>query len=40
MALGLETTVAEFIRTIHAHPTLSEALGEAAHQAHGGALHL
>ena len=39
LALRLECTVEELIRTIHAHPTMSEALGEAAHAAHGGAIH-
>ena len=31
VALRLECTVEELIRTIHAHPTMSEAVGEAAH---------
>ena len=31
VALRLESTVEELIRTIHAHPTLAEAIGEAAH---------
>jgi dihydrolipoamide dehydrogenase len=39
LALRLECTVEELIRTIHAHPTLSEAVGEAAHAAHGAAIH-
>jgi dihydrolipoyl dehydrogenase len=39
LALRLECTVEELIRTIHAHPTMSEAMGEAAHAAHGGAIH-
>jgi dihydrolipoyl dehydrogenase len=39
LALRLECTVEELIRTIHAHPTMSEAVGEAAHAAHGAALH-
>ena len=39
VALRLESTVEELIRTIHAHPTMSEAIGEAAHAAHGGAIH-
>ena len=30
----------ELIRTIHAHPTLSEAVMEAAHAAHGQAIHI
>ena len=40
MALRMEVTVEELIRTIHAHPTMSEAVGEAAHAAHGAAIHL
>jgi dihydrolipoamide dehydrogenase len=40
MALRLECTVEEMIRTIHAHPTFSEAVGEAAHAAHGAAIHM
>jgi len=40
VALKLETTVEELIRTIHAHPTMSEAVAEAAHAAHGGAIHM
>jgi dihydrolipoamide dehydrogenase len=39
LALRLECTVEELIRTIHAHPTMSEAVGEAAHALHGGAIH-
>lgn len=40
MALRLECTVEEMIRTIHAHPTMSEAVAEAAHAAHGAAIHM
>ncbi|MGH9314087.1 MAG: dihydrolipoyl dehydrogenase [Vicinamibacterales bacterium] len=40
MMLRLECTVEELIRTIHAHPTMAEAIGEAAHAAHGAAIHL
>ena len=40
LALRLECTVEELIRTIHAHPTMSEAVGEAAHAAHGAAIHM
>ena len=40
VALRLESTVEELIRTIHAHPTFAEAIGEAAHAAHGAAIHL
>jgi dihydrolipoamide dehydrogenase len=39
-ALGIEATVEHLIRTIHAHPTFAEAIGEAAHAAHGAAIHL
>ncbi len=39
-ALRLESTVEDLARTIHAHPTLSEAMGEAAHAALGGAIHV
>lgn len=38
--IKLEATLEELARTIHAHPTLSEAIGEAAHAALGHALHL
>lgn len=40
LALRLECTVDELIKTIHAHPTMSEAVGEAAHAAHGAAIHI
>jgi dihydrolipoamide dehydrogenase len=39
LALRLECTVEELLRTIHAHPTMSEAVGEASHAAHGAAIH-
>ena len=39
LALRLECTVEELMRTIHAHPTFSEAVGEAAHATHGAAIH-
>jgi dihydrolipoamide dehydrogenase len=39
VALRLESTVEELIRTIHAHPTFAEAIGEAAHAVHGAAIH-
>jgi dihydrolipoamide dehydrogenase len=38
-ALHMEATDEALLRTIHAHPTLSEAVGEAAHAAHGHAIH-
>jgi len=40
LALRLESTVEELIRTIHAHPTMAEAVGEAAHAVHGAAIHM
>ena len=40
VALRLESTVEHLIRTIHAHPTFAEAIGEAAHAVHGAAIHL
>jgi dihydrolipoamide dehydrogenase len=40
LALRLECTVEELTRTMHAHPTFSEAVGEAAHAAHGAAIHM
>lgn len=40
LALRLECTVEELIKTIHAHPTFSEAVAEAAHAVHGAAIHL
>jgi dihydrolipoamide dehydrogenase len=39
LALRLECTVEELARTIHAHPTMAEAIGEAAHATHGAAIH-
>lgn len=38
--IKLEYTAEELARTIHAHPTLSEAIHEAAHAVLGHALHL
>ncbi len=40
MALRMECTVEELVKTMHAHPTMSEAVGEAAHAAHGAAIHI
>jgi dihydrolipoamide dehydrogenase len=40
LALRLESTVEDLIRTIHAHPTMAEAVGEAAHATHGAAIHI
>jgi dihydrolipoamide dehydrogenase len=40
LALELEATVESVIRTVHAHPTLAEAVGEAARAVHGRAIHL
>jgi dihydrolipoamide dehydrogenase len=40
LGLRLETTVEEIEKTMHAHPTLSEAVLEAAHVAMGHPLHM
>jgi len=39
-ALNLETTAEELFRAIHPHPTLTEAVAEAAHSSHGHAIHI
>lgn len=39
LAIRLEATLDEFISTIHAHPTIGEAVREAALQAQGRAIH-
>lgn len=39
LAITLEATYEELISTIHAHPTLSEAVHEAAHASQGHAIH-
>jgi dihydrolipoamide dehydrogenase len=39
LAINLEATYEELIDTIHAHPTLSEAIHEAAHASQGHAIH-
>ncbi len=39
-ALKLEATSEELVRTIHAHPTLSEALHEAAEAVQGHSIHI
>jgi len=40
LAITAELTYDEIAATIHAHPTLSEAVFEAVHVAHGTAIHL
>ncbi len=40
LALNLECTAEELASTIHPHPTISEALMEAAHAAHDRAIHI
>ena len=40
LAITLEATFEEIDATIHAHPTLSEAVHEAAHASHGHAIHI
>jgi len=39
LGASLETTVEELAKTVHAHPTLSEAMMEAAHSVYGEAIH-
>lgn len=39
VAMRLESTVEELALTTHAHPTLPEALMEAAQALHGQAIH-
>ena len=39
-ALNLEATTESLFHAIHAHPTLSEAMGEAALSVHGRAIHM
>jgi dihydrolipoamide dehydrogenase len=38
--MNLETTEAELMHTVFAHPTLSEALHESVLDAYGRALHI
>lgn len=40
LGMKLETTVEEVFKTVHAHPTLSEAMLEAAHSVYGEAIHI
>lgn len=40
LAMNLEATAEEIHQTIHAHPTLAEAMGEAAAAAMGEAIHI
>ena len=40
VALRIESTAEELMRTMHAHPTLSEAVVEAAHSAFGHPIHI
>ena len=40
LAQFMEITPAEIARTVHAHPTLSEVIMEAAHAVEGHAIHM
>ena len=40
LGMNLETTVEEVAHTIHAHPTLAEAMLEAAHAVYGEPIHI
>ena len=39
-ALSLEATAESLFHAVHAHPTLAEALAEAAMASHGRAIHI
>jgi dihydrolipoamide dehydrogenase len=39
-AIGLEATAGDLSHIIHAHPTVSEGIMEAAHAIYGAAIHL
>ena len=39
-AMGLEATAADLVHTIHAHPTMSEAVHEAVEGIYGAAIHM
>ena len=39
LGLSMETVAEEIARTVHPHPTLSEAMMEAAHSVYGEAIH-
>ncbi|MCH7549608.1 MAG: dihydrolipoyl dehydrogenase [Candidatus Krumholzibacteriota bacterium] len=40
LGMNIETTAEEMAETIHAHPTLAEAMMEAAHSVYGEAIHI
>jgi dihydrolipoamide dehydrogenase len=40
LGASLETTTTEIAKTVHPHPTLSEAMAEAAHSVYGEAIHI
>ena len=40
LAQNMELTTAEIVRNVHAHPTLSEVVLEAAHAVEGNAIHI
>jgi dihydrolipoamide dehydrogenase len=40
VAMTLETTTEELFRAVHPHPTLSEAVMEAAENLHGQSIHI
>jgi dihydrolipoamide dehydrogenase len=40
LAQNMELTLEEIARNVHAHPTLSEAIMEAAHVAEGKPVHI
>ena len=40
LAIKLKATINDFVSTVHAHPTLAEAVREAALDTKGGAIHI
>ena len=40
LAIRLEATIEEIVTTVHAHPTVAEAIGEAANDVRGLAIHI
>ena len=40
LAMEYSASTEDLQRTIHAHPTMAEAVGESAHAVHGAAIHI
>lgn len=39
LALAMDANIDDIVNTIHAHPTIAESIGEAAHDVHGNAIY-